>query len=89
MGKARARPEYWVAVVRPGNILFELDGVPESVAKESLRLAPTSCGRTRFLMPPPRSRRGLVHFNPATDRRHEGQRIIELSNDDLHMKRRS
>lgn len=39
MGKGKGNPEYWVAVVRPGNILFEIDGVPESVAKESLRLA--------------------------------------------------
>ena len=36
MGKGKGAPEYWVATVRPGNILFELDGVPESVARESL-----------------------------------------------------
>src|SRR6266540_888028 len=40
MGKGKGQPEFWVATVRPGNILFELDGVPESVARESLRLAP-------------------------------------------------
>ncbi|MDB6170950.1 MAG: rplP [Chthoniobacteraceae bacterium] len=39
MGKGKGAPEYWVATVRPGNILFELDGIPESVARESLRLA--------------------------------------------------
>ena len=39
MGKGKGAPEYWVATVRPGNILFELDGVSESVARESLRLA--------------------------------------------------
>src|SRR5215510_6367693 len=50
MGKGKGAPEYWVAVVRPGNILFELDGVPESVAKASLRLAATKLPvRTRFL----------------------------------------
>ncbi len=50
MGKGKGAPEYWVAVVRPGNILFEMDGVPESVAKESLRLAATKLPvRTRFL----------------------------------------
>src|SRR5437763_238016 len=38
-GKGKGQPEYWVATVKPGNILFELDGVPESVARESLRLA--------------------------------------------------
>ena len=50
MGKGKGAPEYWVAVVRPGNILFELDGVSETVAKESLRLAATKLPvRTRFL----------------------------------------
>lgn len=50
MGKGKGAPEYWVAVVRPGNILFELDGVSESIAKESLRLAATKLPvRTRFL----------------------------------------
>jgi len=39
MGKGKGAPEYWVAVVKPGRILFELDGVSESVAKEALRLA--------------------------------------------------
>jgi large subunit ribosomal protein L16 len=41
MGKGKGNPEFWVATVRPGNILFELDGVTESVARESLRLAAT------------------------------------------------
>ena len=50
MGKGKGAPEYWVAVVRPGNILFQLDGVPESVAKASLRLAANKLPvRTRFL----------------------------------------
>ncbi len=39
MGKGKGNPEYWAAVVKPGRILFELDGVPESVAMEALRLA--------------------------------------------------
>lgn len=39
MGKGKGPVEGWVAVVRPGRILFELDGIPESVARESLRLA--------------------------------------------------
>lgn len=39
MGKGKGPVEGWVAVVRPGRMLFELDGVPESVARESLRLA--------------------------------------------------
>lgn len=39
MGKGKGSPEAWVAVVRPGRILFEMDGVPEDVAREALRLA--------------------------------------------------
>lgn len=39
MGKGKGAPEYWVAVVKPGRIMFELAGVPEDVAKEALRLA--------------------------------------------------
>jgi large subunit ribosomal protein L16 len=50
MGKGKGQPEHWVATVRPGNILFELDGVTESVARESLRLAATKLPiRTKFL----------------------------------------
>ncbi len=39
MGSGKGNPEFWVAVIRPGRILFEIGGVPESVAKEALRLA--------------------------------------------------
>ena len=39
MGKGKGSPEYWVAVVKPGRIMFELAGVQEDVAKESFRLA--------------------------------------------------
>ena len=39
MGSGKGNPEGWVAVVRPGRILFEIGGVPETVAKEALRLA--------------------------------------------------
>ncbi|MEM6629775.1 MAG: 50S ribosomal protein L16 [Bacteroidota bacterium] len=39
MGKGKGNPEYWAAVVKPGAVLFELDGVPESVAKDALKLA--------------------------------------------------
>ena len=50
MGKGKGAPEYWVAVVKPGNILFELDGLSETVARESLRLAATKLAiRTRFI----------------------------------------
>lgn len=39
MGKGKGAPEGWVAVVKPGRIMFEVDGVPAEVAKEALRLA--------------------------------------------------
>jgi large subunit ribosomal protein L16 len=39
MGKGKGAPEYWVAPVKPGRILFEAEGVPITVAKEALRLA--------------------------------------------------
>jgi large subunit ribosomal protein L16 len=39
MGKGKGTPEFWVARVRPGRIIFEIDGVTDSVARESLRLA--------------------------------------------------
>lgn len=39
MGKGKGSPEYWVAVVKPGRIMFEISGVPEELAKEAMRLA--------------------------------------------------
>jgi large subunit ribosomal protein L16 len=39
MGKGKGAPSHWVAVVRPGRMLFEVDGVPQAVAQEALRLA--------------------------------------------------
>ena len=39
MGKGKGAPEYWVAVVKPGRIIFELEGVTQEVAKEAIRLA--------------------------------------------------
>ena len=39
MGSGKGSPEYWVAVVKPGRILFEMTGVPEDVAREAMRLA--------------------------------------------------
>jgi len=47
MGKGKGAPEYWVARVKPGTIMFEVGGVPHDIAKEGLRLAaqklPISC----------------------------------------------
>ena len=39
MGSGKGSPEYWVAVIKPGKIIYELKGVPESVAKEAMRIA--------------------------------------------------
>jgi large subunit ribosomal protein L16 len=39
MGKGKGSPEYWVAVIKPGTIIFEVDGVPQEVAQEAMRLA--------------------------------------------------
>ena len=39
MGSGKGSPEYWVAVVKPGRVMFELDGVPEEKAREAMRLA--------------------------------------------------
>jgi len=50
MGKGKGPLESWVAVIRPANVLFEVDGVPEAMARESLRLAATKLPiKTRFI----------------------------------------
>lgn len=50
MGKGKGAPEYWVAVVRPGRMIFEAEGVPLAVAKEALRLAAQKLPvQTRFV----------------------------------------
>ena len=50
MGKGKGAVDRWVAVVRPGTVLFEIAGVPESAAREALRLASNKLGvRTRFV----------------------------------------
>jgi len=50
MGKGKGAPEYWVAVVRPGRVLFEIEGVDVNVAKEALRLAAHKLPiKTRFI----------------------------------------
>jgi large subunit ribosomal protein L16 len=51
MGKGKGSPETWVAVVKPGRILYEMEGVPEDVAREAFRLAAHKLSvRTRFLV---------------------------------------
>lgn len=50
MGKGKGPLESWVAVIRPANVLFEVDGVTEAVARESMRLAATKLPiKTKFI----------------------------------------
>ena len=50
MGKGKGDPEFWVDVVKRGRIIYELEGVPEDVAKEAMRLAQRKFGlKTRFI----------------------------------------
>jgi len=51
MGSGKGSPEGWVAVVKPGRVMFELSGVPEDLAKEAMRLAGHKLPvRTKFVM---------------------------------------
>ncbi|MDD5449511.1 MAG: 50S ribosomal protein L16 [Candidatus Omnitrophica bacterium] len=57
MGKGKGAPDHWVAVVRRGKVMFELEGVPIELAREALRLAAHKIGfRCRFI-----SRGGFLH----------------------------
>jgi len=50
MGKGKGNPEYWVAVVKPGRILYEMEGVKEDMAREAFRLAGQKLGiATKFV----------------------------------------
>ncbi|HAW60236.1 MAG TPA: 50S ribosomal protein L16 [Actinobacteria bacterium] len=50
MGSGKGSPEYWVAVVRPGRVMFELSGISEKVAREAMRLAAHKLPvKTRFI----------------------------------------
>ncbi len=50
MGKGKGAPEYWVAVVKPGTVLFELGGIERSIAEEAMRLAGTKLPiKTKFV----------------------------------------
>jgi len=51
MGKGKGGPEYWVAVIRQGRMLYEMEGVPEEIAKEAFRLAQHKLPiKTRFVV---------------------------------------
>jgi len=50
MGKGKGAPEYWVAVIKPGRVLFELEGIPKETAKEAMRLASHKLSlKTKFI----------------------------------------
>ncbi len=50
MGKGKGSPEGWVAVIRPGRVIYEMEGVPRELAKEALRLASHKLSvKTRFI----------------------------------------
>jgi large subunit ribosomal protein L16 len=50
MGKGKGSPEGWVAVVKPGRVLFELEGVPRDIAEKAMALAAAKISvRSRFL----------------------------------------
>ncbi len=51
MGSGKGSPEYWVAVVKPGRILFEMGGIPEELAREAMRLAAAKLPiKTKFIV---------------------------------------
>ena len=51
MGKGKSAPEYWVAVVKPGRVMFEIEGVPQDLAKEAIRLASNKLPiKTKFVL---------------------------------------
>jgi large subunit ribosomal protein L16 len=51
MGKGKGTPEFWAAKVKPGRIMFEMDGIPTPVAREAMRLAAAKLPiKTRFVM---------------------------------------
>lgn len=51
MGKGKGAPDHWVAVIKPGHVIFELAGVPQDMAKEAMRLASYKLPfKTRFLV---------------------------------------
>ena len=52
MGSGKGAPDYWVAVVQPGKVLYELKGIPESMARQALRIAAYKMPiKTKFILP--------------------------------------
>ena len=82
MGKGKGAPEQWVAVIRPGKILFEMEGVPKATAQEAMRLAadklplPTKLVAARITpeYEPSRDREEAVGRNNNESRQSTGSR---------------
>jgi ribosomal protein L29 len=73
MGSGKGSPEHWVAVVKPGRVMFELAGVPEPLAKDALRLAGQKLSvKTKIV------KRRLISLRP--------RELRELSDDDLELR---
>ena len=69
MGKGKGAPEFWVAVVKPGRIMFELEGVPEALAKEAFRLAAAKLPiKTKFVTRKDLFGDGETPYNPTPER---------------------
>ena len=82
MGSGKGALEYWVAVVKPGRVMFEIAGVPEEVAREALRLAePTAINNNSFISVPPNYLSSLLQ--PGTHSHHSS-----LFFHKLHIRRR-
>ena len=72
MGSGKGSPEHWVAVIKPGRVMFELAGVPEPLAKEALRLAGTKLSlKTKFV------KREADLFESYEPEGHDGRRAGE------------
>jgi large subunit ribosomal protein L16 len=69
MGKGKGAPEFWAARVKPGRIMFEIDGVPDDVAKEALRLGAAKLPIKTKLRRPHRRESGCSRSTHDEDRR--------------------
>lgn len=71
MGSGKGNPEFWVAVVKPGRIMFEMDGVPEEIAREAMRLASFKLPiKTKFLV----REKSDAEIQAATDAAEAGEK---------------
>ena len=81
MGKGKGSPEYWVAVVKPGRVLFEVGGVDEETAREALRLAIQKLPvKAKFVVRP-----GMVTVPPPASASGEDEAAIEVEIDNVDL----